>query len=73
MLVNYIFMSDYNELTVAEKFLAIPKMKEIILDNIKLFRECQLNENAEEYTVFIMYDLDSEDYENKEKKVFRVM
>ena len=61
---------DYNELTVAEKFLAIPKMKEIISDNIKLFRECQLNENAEEYTVFIMYDLDSEDYENKEKKSF---
>lgn len=70
MLVNYIFMSDYNELTVAEKFLAIPKMKEIISDNIKLFRECQLNKNAEEYTVFIMYDLDSEDYENKEKKSF---
>lgn len=70
MLVDYMFMPECYELTITQKFSAIPKMKKFISDNIRLFRECQSDKNEEAYTVFIMYDMNNEDYEDRDKKSF---
>lgn len=68
ILVDYFFQSDCYELTVSEKFGLIPKIRKIISDNMEAFRECTPEVTTEEYTIFIMYDLDNEDFENREKK-----
>ena len=40
MLVNWIFKSDDYEFNIVEKFKAITKIRDVIRENITLFREC---------------------------------
>lgn len=70
LLTYYLFQHDCYDLSISEKFNAIPKFRELIRDNINSFRACTPSAGAEKYTVFIMYDQDNEDFENKESKSF---
>ena len=70
LLIYYLFQNDCYDLSISEKFNAIPKIRELIRDNINSFRACTPSAGAEKYTVFIMYDQDNEDFENKESKSF---
>ncbi len=52
--------------TFIEKFNAIPKLKRIIRENIRLFAECTPNKDAELYTIFII-STPNDDYEKQER------
>lgn len=69
ILVSPIFMSVDNELSIAERFQVISKVKEKISHHIRLFRESTFDNTLEEYTVFITDDLDAEDYEDKTRRI----
>jgi len=70
LLLDFGFSESNYENDFFEKYEAIPKMKNIINENIRLFTECKSDEDTVPYTVFIMYHQDDEDYENLGKKVF---
>lgn len=70
LLLDYGFSESNYENSFFEKYEAIPRIRKIIEENIRLFTECKLNEDTVPHTVFIMYHQDDEDYENLGKKVF---
>ena len=69
-MLNYAFSEHNYENTFFEKYNAIPKMRKIIEENIRLFAECSTNEDVESHTIFIMYLQDNDDYEESWKKSF---
>lgn len=70
LLTFYLFHHNCYELSISEKFNAISKARELISDNINLFKSCTPTTDGEKYTIFIMYDQDDKDFENKESKSF---
>lgn len=66
MLVNWIFKSDDYEFNIVEKFKAISKIRDVIRENITLFRECVPSKKTDGFTVFISEDLTGKDFENEE-------
>lgn len=70
LLLDYNFSVENYENSFIEKYEAIPRIRKIIEENVRLFAECTTNDVIEQYTVFIMYDQDDEDYENQWKKEF---
>ena len=70
LLTFYLFHHDCYELSISEKFNAISKARELISYNINLFKSCTQTTDGKKYTIFIMYDQDDEDFENKESKSF---
>ena len=70
LLLDYSFSENNYQNNFFEKYEAIPKIRKIIEENIRLFDECKPNEDTVPHTVFIMYHQDDEDYENLGKKVF---
>ena len=70
LLTFYLFHHDCYELSISEKFNAISKARELISYNINLFKSCTPTTDGKKYTIFIMYDQDDEDFENKESKSF---
>ncbi len=70
LLLDYGFSESNYENNFLEKYEAIPKIRKIIKENIRLFTECTPNEDTIPYTIFIMYHQDDEDYEKLGKKVF---
>ena len=67
LLIDYTFSAENFENTLLEKHKSIPKLKEVLKENIRLFAECIPNDNAEPYTIFIMLT-PSNDYEEQHKK-----
>lgn len=67
LLLDYCFRAENFENTFIEKFQAIPKLKEVIKENIRLFAECTPNDDAERYTIFIILT-PSDDYEEQHRK-----
>lgn len=70
LLLDYGFSESNYENNFFEKYEAIPKIRKIIKENIRLFTECTPNKDTVPHTVFITYHQDDEDYENLGKKVF---
>lgn len=70
LLTFYLFHHDCYELSISEKFNAISKARELLSYNINLFKSCTPTTDGEKHTIFIMYDQDDEDFENKESKSF---
>lgn len=70
LLLDYGFSESNYENNFFEKYNAIPRIRKIIEENIRLFTECTANEDTVPHTVFITYHKDDEDYENLGKKVF---
>ena len=66
MLVNWRFKSDNYDYSIAEKFKLVSKMREVILDNINLFRECTPKEDEKAFTVFIHEEAAGEKFDKKE-------
>lgn len=69
-LIDYWFSESNYKNNFFEKYEAVPKLRKIIEENIRLFAECTANDDTVPYTIFIMYDQDDEDYENQWKKIF---
>lgn len=69
-LLDYDFSETNYESNFFDKYEAFPRMRQIIKDNIRLFAESQPDENSEQYTIFIWYSPDEEDFEGMGKMVF---
>lgn len=69
LLLDYTFSTENFENSFMEKYEAMPKLRKIIEQNIRLFAECIPNEDTKPHTVFIIY-ADNEDYENQQRKKF---
>lgn len=69
LLDPYFSECDYKT-TVLDQYKKIPKVKKAIKENIKLFIECEIENQDAPHTIFIFYDQDGEDYEKKWKKSF---
>lgn len=67
LLLDYCFRAENFENTFIEKFQAIPKLKEVIKENIRLFAECTPNNEITPHTIFIL-SIPSDDYANQWKK-----
>lgn len=67
LLIDYIFSAENSENTLIEKFKSIPKLREFIKENIRLFAECVINNDAELYTIFIILT-PGDDYEEQHRK-----
>lgn len=70
LLLDYNFSESNYESSLLEKFEAIPRIRHIIEHNVHLFAECQLANNSEQYTIFVWYSPDEEDFERMGKMVF---
>lgn len=70
LLLDYRFSAENFENSFIEKYEAVPKLRKIIAENIRLFAECTVNVDTVPHTIFIMYSQDDEDYENQWKKRF---
>lgn len=70
LLLDYNFSAENFENSFVEKYEAIPKLRKIIEENIRLFAECTPSDDVVPHTIFIMYTVDDEDYENQWKKSF---
>lgn len=70
LLLDYHFSEDNYENTFLEKYEAIPKLRKIIEENIRLFKECIPDSDIEPCTIFIQHIQDSENYEESWKKTF---
>jgi hypothetical protein len=68
LLLDYNFSAENFENSFIEKYEAVPKLRKIIEENIRLFAECTANVDTVPHTIFIIYSQDDEDYENKWKK-----
>ena len=68
ILLDYHFSEENYENSFIEKYQAVPKIRQIIEDNIRLFAECTSNDDKKSYTIFVMEVQDSEDYSEKWKK-----
>lgn len=69
LLLDYYFSSENFENTLVEKLQAIPRLREIIRENIRLFTKCTPDPDNEavQYTIFIL-PIQSDDYANQCKK-----
>ena len=70
LLMDFSFSASNYENTFLEKYEALPNLKKVIEDNIHLFTECKPNMDTNPCTIFIFYNLDEDDFENKKKKSF---
>lgn len=70
LLLDYHFSEDNYENTFFEKYEAIPKLRKIIEENIRLFRECAPDDNTDPCTIFIKYNQDRDNYEESWRKTF---
>lgn len=70
LLLDYNFSAENFENSFIEKYEAVPKLRKIIEENIRLFAECTANDDIVPHTIFIMYSQDDENYENQWKKRF---
>ena len=70
LLLDYNFSAENFENSFIEKYEAVPKLRKIIEENIRLFAECTANDDIVPHTIFIMYSQDGENYENQWKKRF---
>ena len=70
LLLDYHFSEDNYENTFFEKYEAIPKLRKIVEENIRLFRECVSADNTDPCTIFIQYNQDADNYEESWKKSF---
>lgn len=70
LLMDFSFSASNYENTFLEKYEALPNLKKVIEDNIHLFAECKPNMDTNPCTIFIFYNLDGDDYGNKNKKSF---
>lgn len=70
LLLDYHFSEDNYENTFFEKYEAIPKLRKIIEENIRLFKECIPDDDTDSCTIFIQYLQDSDNYEESWKKTF---
>ena len=68
ILLDYHFSEENYENSFIEKYQAVPKIRQIIEDNIRLFAECTSNDDKKSYTIFVVEVQDSEDYSEKWKK-----
>ena len=68
ILLDYHFSEDNYENSFIERYQAVPKIRQIIEENIRLFAECTSKDVKELYTIFVMEVQDSEDYSEKWKK-----
>lgn len=64
LLLDYNLSVENPHDTFIEKFNAIPKLKRVIRENIRLFAECTPNNDTELYTIFII-STPNDDYEKK--------
>ena len=70
LLLDYGFSEDNYENTFFEKYEVIPKLRKVIEENIRLFRECVPADNTDSCTIFIQYNQDAHNYEESWKKSF---
>lgn len=70
LLLDYNFSAENFENSFIEKYEAVPKLRKILEENIRLFAECTANDDAVAHTIFIMYSQEDEDYENQWRKKF---
>lgn len=70
LLLDYRFSEDNYENTFFEKYKAIPKLRKIIEENIRLFKECIPEDDTDPCTIFIQYNQDGDNYEESWKKSF---
>ena len=68
ILLDHHFSEENYENSFIERYQAIPKMRQIIQENIRFFAECTSNDDKELHTIFVMEIQDSEDYSKKWKK-----
>lgn len=67
VLVNWTFKPDNYEYTIAQKFRAISKMRDVIRANLEAFRTCIPNDATKECTVFIIENQTGENFENQKE------
>lgn len=67
LLLDPYFSAENFEDSFMEKYEAVPKLRKIIEENIRLFSECTVNDNILPHTIFIMHNQD-DNYENQSKK-----
>jgi len=70
LLLDYGFSEDNYENTFFEKYEAIPTLRKIIEENIRLFKECIPEGDTDPCTIFIQYNQDGDNYEESWKKSF---
>lgn len=70
LLMDFSFSASNYENTFLEKYEALPNLKKVIEDNVHLFAECKPNMDTNPCTIFIFYNSDEDDFENKKKKSF---
>ena len=68
ILLDHHFSEENYENSFIERYQAIPKMRQIIQENIRFFAECTSNDDKELHTIFVMEIQDNEDYSEKWKK-----
>lgn len=68
ILLDYDFSRENYQYSIVEKYKIIPKLRNIIKENIRLFSECTSDVATNLGTIFITYEDDGDDYENQEKK-----
>lgn len=67
LLLDYTYSAENFENTLLEKHKSIPKLREVIKENIRLFAECTPNDDAELYTIFIILT-PGDDYQDQHRK-----
>lgn len=67
ILLDYQFSKDNEEQTLVEKYERIPKLRHVIVENIREFQECKIDEAQAKHTLFVL-EVASESYENSRKK-----
>lgn len=68
LLMDYQFSSENEKTDIVKKYKAIPKLRKVIQENIRLFAECVPDSDTDPSTLFVLYEEDGEDYENQQKK-----